>query len=128
MFQPIETAPFLTTEVVAEGYKDTPTFNVDGSLGAKIASDLDLDLSSTNKFSLKVNFGDITKTEVKWESLERALAKSKLNADHEIFKELKQKKRTSLCVVLESLVCKKDATLDEESDLTGIIYKLMLTP
>ena len=78
-----------------------------------------MDLSTTNKFSLKVDFGDISKTDVKWESLERALAISKVNLDHEIFQELKQKKRTSMCIVLESLACKKDGTLDETSDLKG---------
>jgi len=115
----IDTAPFVTTEVLAEGYKDTPSFNADGSIGTKIATELDLDLSTTNKFSLKVDFGDISKTDVKWESLERALAISKVNLDHEIFQELKQKKRTSLCIVLESLACKKDGTLDETSDIKG---------
>ena len=109
----------MSTATVAESYKDTPTFNADGSIGAKIATELDLDLSTTNKFSLKVDFGDISKTEVKWESLERALANAKLNLDHAIFKELKQKKRTSLCLVLESLACKKDGTLDEVTDEKG---------
>ena len=85
-----------------------------------------MDLSTTNKFSLKVDFGDISKTDVKWESLERALAISKVNLNHEIFQELKQKKRTSLCIVLESLACKKDGTLDETSDMKGTMNSNIL--
>lgn len=118
--QAIDTKPFLTTHVITENYKDTPSFSADGDVGAKIASELDIDLSTTDKFSINVNFGDIIKTEVNWESLERELAKSVVNADHEIFKELSKKKRTTLCVVLESLACKKEGELSEESDLTGV--------
>ena len=88
-------------------------------MGAKIASELNIDVSTTDKFSLCVNFGDISKTEVKWESLEEGLAKSKAKIDHEIFKELAQKKRTTLCIVLESLACTKDSALSEEADLEG---------
>ena len=86
-----------------------------------------MDLTTTDKFSLNVNFGDISKTEVNWESLEKALANSIVNVNHEIFKEMRQTKRTSLCVVLESLACKKDGTLDEESDLKGSILKFEKT-
>eukprot|EP00795_Rhopilema_esculentum_P013532 gene13532-4416_t len=115
---PLSTAELISSKVVAEGYKDTPKFNADGDIGAKIASELDIDLSMTDKFSLTVDFGDVMKTEVNWEQLERELAKSLVNSNHEIFQQLHEMKRSSLCVVLESLSCKKDASLDEESDMT----------
>eukprot|EP00795_Rhopilema_esculentum_P013531 gene13531-4415_t len=116
--KPLSTAELISSKVVAEGYKDTPKFNADGDIGAKIASELDIDLSMTDKFSLTVDFGDVMKTEVNWEQLERELAKSLVNSSHEIFQQLHEMKRSSLCVVLESLSCKKDASLDEESDMT----------
>ena len=76
----------------------------------------------TDKFSLNVSFGDIMKTEVKWEPLEKDLATTAANVNHEIFKEIEQKKRTNLCVVLESLACKKESPLDETSATTGFCF------
>ena len=73
----------------------------------------------TDKFSLSVDFGDITKTEVKWEPLEKALASVRINPDHALFREVAKSKRTSLCIVLETVACKGDSPLSEDSDMKG---------
>ena len=120
--QPIDASKFTSTDTVISAYKDTPSFSIDGDIGAKIATQLDIDLSMTDKFSLNVDFGDISKTEVNWQQLEKCLSLVKIKSDHVLFKELQQQHRTSLCIVLESLACKAEGPLAEESDQTGICF------
>ena len=108
-----------------EKYQESPSFTVDGDLGSKIATELDIDMSTVDSFTLTVSFGDIMKTKINWESLERGIQTTKINMNHEIIKELKGKKgkRTSLCIILESLSCKAEGpisgTADEEGKSTG---------
>lgn len=116
--KPIDASKFTSTDTVISAYKDTPSFSIDGDIGAKIATQLDIDLSMTDKFSLNVDFGDISKTEVNWQQLEKCLSLVKIKSDHVLFKELQQQHRTSLCIVLESLACKAEGPLAEESDQT----------
>lgn len=43
---------------------ETPTLKLDGSVGAKIATELNLSLESSDIVTLTVNLGDMKKTEV----------------------------------------------------------------
>eukprot|EP00794_Sanderia_malayensis_P017683 gene17683-19448_t len=119
MEKPIDnvTSLIVPDTIIAEKYKDTPSFNADGDIGAKIATELDIDLSMTDKFSLNVDFGDIVKTKVKWEALEKKLASLKINLNHALFQEVAKSKRTRICIVLESLACKALGPLEEDVDV-----------
>ena len=54
--------------------------------------------------------------------LQEALEKQRIKTNHSILREVKKSKRTTLCVILESLSTKEDGDLSEVNDITGIYY------
>ena len=63
------------TKVLLEKFIETPTFTAQGDVGAKIASELNLDLKGTDDLKISLDLGNIVKTKVNWEVLEEQLQK-----------------------------------------------------
>ena len=57
-----------------EKFVENPTFKIDGDVGAKIASELNLDFSTTDSFVLSVNLGDIEKTKVSFDMINLSIS------------------------------------------------------
>ncbi|XP_057303085.1 uncharacterized protein LOC130642743 [Hydractinia symbiolongicarpus] len=103
---------------ILENFSESPTFKVSGSIGGKIASELNFNLSGSDTVTLTIKLGDVVKTEVCWQTLQEFLQENRVNLSHSIFREVRKSKRTSLCVVLESLSTKGDGNLEETSEAT----------
>ena len=104
------------TKVLLEKFIETPTFTAQGDVGAKIASELNLDLKGTDDLKISLDLGNIVKTKVNWEVLEEQLQKVVVDIEHPLFNEVKQYKRTNLAVVLETLMTQDEANVKEDAD------------
>ncbi|XP_047132380.1 uncharacterized protein LOC100201064 isoform X1 [Hydra vulgaris] len=102
---------------LVKDYIENPTLNIKGDVGAKIASELQLEFSASDSVSLNINVGSLQKQEIKWQKLDNALQSSKVNTRHPLLEEIQFLKRTELAVVLESISTCADSTLSGSADL-----------
>ena len=109
-------------------YKNEPQFHVSGKLGGKIASELGIDLSTTDAFTISMNFGTVIKRDIKWQTLHDALAESEFNLDHVFVQKILDSKRSSLCIVYEVLTCRGDSELDSDCDVEGLFILTLILP
>jgi len=54
--------------------------------------------------------------------LQEALEAKRIKMKHPVLREVKKSKRTTLCVILESLATKEDAELSEVDDVIGMYH------
>ena len=104
------------TKVLLEKFIETPSFKAQGDVGAKIASELNLELKGTDDLEISLDLGTIVKTRVNWEALEEQLQKLVIDIEHPLFNEIKQHKRMNLAVVLETLTTQDEGDLKEDAD------------
>jgi len=109
--------PKPKSSIIMEDFTETPTLKVNGSIGTKIAKELNLNLSGSDTMTMTIKLGDIVKNECDWESLQEALEKQRIKTNHPLLKETKKSKRSTLCVVLESLVTKGEGELSKDTDI-----------
>lgn len=93
-----------------------------GKLGAKIATELGIDLSATDSFTISMDVGDVAKREIRWSNLNDALADITLNLDHEYVQYILSKPRRSLCVIYETVSTHGDTELDSDSSGQGVCH------
>ena len=106
----------LKTNVLLEKFIETPTFTAHGDAGTKIASELHLDLKSTDDMKISLNLGDINKTRIDWDVVQKQLQKIVVNTAHPLLNEVKNYKRMKLALVLEALMTRGEASVKEDAD------------
>ena len=106
----------LKTNVLLEKFIETPTFTAHGDAGAKIASELHLDLKSSDDMKISLNLGDIDKTRIDWDIVQKQLQKIAVNTAHPLLNEVKNYKRMKLALVLEALMTRGEASVKEDAD------------
>lgn len=117
LFEAELTLPKAKESVILEDYQETPTFKIDGNIGSKLASELNLNVSGSDTMSLTIKLGDIVKSEVDWELVQEELETQRIKLHHPLLREVKKSKRTTLCVVLESLATKNDGEFEKQTDV-----------
>ena len=106
----------LKTNILLEKFIETPTFTAHGDAGTKIASELHLDLKSTDDMKISLNLGDIDKTRIDWDIVQKQLQKIAVNTAHPLLNEIKNYKRMKLALVLETLMTRGEASVKEDAD------------
>ncbi|XP_048579816.1 uncharacterized protein LOC5501071 isoform X1 [Nematostella vectensis] len=117
--EPVDLKEKQKEEVFITDYQNNPQFHVSGKLGAKIAKDLGIDVSTTDSFVVKMNIGAVNKTEIRWQDMFSALKGKRLNVDHEFVQAIIASKRRSLSVVCEMLATTGDTKMESELQVEG---------
>nr|XP_006824139.1 PREDICTED: pejvakin-like [Saccoglossus kowalevskii] len=92
-------------------FDDVSSFSVKGKIGAKIASEVDLDVKASDDIQMSSKLGQIVKNKVNIPILQDLLTRKKLNLTHPFIEEIRQNYRNVLCVVVGSLCTTKDCQL-----------------
>lgn len=118
--QTIDVSSKVQKSVFITNYQNNPQFHVKGKLGGKIASEFDMDTSSSDSFTINMNIGSVTRNEVRWEDLHGALAGKTINLDHDFMQKIMGSKRRSLYLIYEMLCTVTDDTkLNKDTEVEG---------
>lgn len=74
-----------------------------------------------------MDVGTVTKREIRWGSLNDALADMTLNLDHEYVQYVLSNPRRSLCVIYQTVATHGDTEFDSDSSEKGIIIIIVNT-
>ena len=118
-FQPVDHAKLVKAKQFITNYENTPSLHVSGKLGAKLASELGIDVSTADSFVVKMNLGTLDKSEIRWQDLNDLLKDKKLNLKHEFVQAIQKSKRRNLCIVNEALTLTKETNIQSELNVEG---------
>ncbi|XP_077997778.1 gasdermin-E-like [Glandiceps talaboti] len=100
-----------TTREELTDFNDSSVFEVKGKIGGNIVSEAELELSGDDSVQITAKLGTISKQKVNIPLLQEELLERSLNMDHVFIKEVREKRRNVLGVVVATLSPTKDCSL-----------------